>query len=161
MAIQAKNILKSIQQGLLICDEQGRIVFFNQAYADFAGCRLEDVKGQPIASMRPGSIVRKVLKSGQRREHVLRQEAGQTYYVNVYPIWEGHTITGTVSLVTTVVEDAPLKMDQLTLKQRVRLFEKQQIEDLLAFYGHDLDGKRRAARELGISMATLYNKLGF
>lgn len=46
------------------------------------------------------------------------------------------------------------------LAQRVRAFEKREIAKLLEKNGASLEGKRRTAAELGISLATLYNKLG-
>lgn len=49
---------------------------------------------------------------------------------------------------------------RLTLSQRVRAFEHTEIQKLLQRYGDTLEGKKRAAAELGISLATLYNKLG-
>lgn len=49
---------------------------------------------------------------------------------------------------------------RLTLNQRVRAFEHAEIQKLLQRYGDTLEGKKRAAAELGISLATLYNKLG-
>ena len=45
------------------------------------------------------------------------------------------------------------------LAQRVRAFEKREIEKLLDRNGRSLEGKRKTARELGISLASLYNKL--
>lgn len=49
--------------------------------------------------------------------------------------------------------------DSLPLSQRVRNFERQEISKLLLRYGSTLEGKKKAAAELGISLATLYNKL--
>lgn len=49
--------------------------------------------------------------------------------------------------------------DARPLAQRVRAFERQEIQRLLEQYGASLEGKRRAAAELGISLASLYNKL--
>ena len=48
---------------------------------------------------------------------------------------------------------------QLTLSQRVRAFEREEIQKLLQKNGTDLQGKKETARQLGISLATLYNKL--
>lgn len=50
--------------------------------------------------------------------------------------------------------------DSLPLTQRVRAFERQEIGKLLLRYGSTLEGKKRTAAELGISLATLYNKMG-
>lgn len=46
-----------------------------------------------------------------------------------------------------------------TLAQQTRAFERQEIQRRLEKYGTSLEGKRRAAKELGISLASLYNKL--
>lgn len=47
----------------------------------------------------------------------------------------------------------------LSLSQRTRRFEREEIRKLLARNGSDLAGKKKTARELGISLASLYNKL--
>ena len=47
----------------------------------------------------------------------------------------------------------------LTLSEKVRRFEREEIRKLLEKNGTDLAGKKRTAQELGISLATLYNKL--
>lgn len=55
----------------------------------------------------------------------------------------------------------PLEPERrLPLSQRVREFERAEIKKLLQQYGDTLSGKKKAAEELGISLATLYNKLG-
>lgn len=46
-----------------------------------------------------------------------------------------------------------------TLSQRVKAFEQAEIRKLLLKNGSDLNGKKETARQLGISLATLYNKL--
>lgn len=45
------------------------------------------------------------------------------------------------------------------LSERVKSFEKREIESTLKKHGNSLEGKKNAAKELGISLATLYNKL--
>ncbi len=49
--------------------------------------------------------------------------------------------------------------DTTTLYQRVRDYERAEIRKALQYYGSDLKGKRAAAAELGISLASLYSKL--
>ena len=49
--------------------------------------------------------------------------------------------------------------DCLPLAQRVRAFEKREIRKLLEKNGQSLEGKKKTAKELGISLASLYNKL--
>ena len=47
----------------------------------------------------------------------------------------------------------------LPLVQRVRAFEKREIQRLRARNGASLEGKKKTAAQLGISLASLYNKL--
>ena len=53
-------------------------------------------------------------------------------------------------------EQSPLK---ITLKDKVRQFENNQILDALNRYGWSARGKEAASRELGISLPSLYRKL--
>lgn len=48
---------------------------------------------------------------------------------------------------------------EASLAQRVKIFEREEIRKLLKENGDDLAGKKLTARQLGISLATLYNKL--
>ena len=157
--MHAKSIFKSIQQGLLICNREGKIVYFNDAYADFVGKKLEDVVGMPIKLIRPGAVIPQVLKTGKKRENMYRIEGEQEYYANVYPVIEDNIITGTISIVTTIDKEKLKEKQRKTLQERVREFEKKEIEEMLFLYGYDMEGKKTAAKELGISLATLYNKM--
>lgn len=49
---------------------------------------------------------------------------------------------------------------QPTLAERVHQYERQQIMSALEQYGNTLEGKKKVAKVLGISLATLYNKIG-
>ena len=51
------------------------------------------------------------------------------------------------------------KLSSLTLAEKVRRFEREEIHRLLEKNGSDLNGKKLTAQQLGISLATLYNKL--
>lgn len=52
-----------------------------------------------------------------------------------------------------------VEQPELSLSQRVKVFEQAEINKLLLKNGTDLNGKRETARQLGISLATLYNKM--
>ena len=48
----------------------------------------------------------------------------------------------------------------LTLAQRTRAFEKREIQKPAGAERRRLEGKKKTAAQLGISLASLYNKLG-
>lgn len=54
-------------------------------------------------------------------------------------------------------KNVDVKIDRLNNK--INEVEKQEINKALKLFGNDIDGKRNAAKALGISLATLYNKL--
>ena len=53
----------------------------------------------------------------------------------------------------------PTAQPPLTLAQRTRTFERAEILRLLERNGASLEGKKKTAAQLGISLASLYNKL--
>lgn len=64
---------------------------------------------------------------------------------------------------TVPLETAPMpqaaRQYQGSLKKILEETEQEVIRQMLMRYGHSLEGKKAAAAELGISLATLYNKL--
>lgn len=62
--MQVHSVLESLQQGILICDQHSRIVFFNQVYSDFIGVPLETAKGHKITDYRKSAIAPEVIWSG-------------------------------------------------------------------------------------------------
>ena len=158
--MQSNAVFSSLKQGVLICNADSRILYFNAAYEAYLGHPLSEVKGHRITRYRKNAQVPQVLASGQPLEGLLRREKNQLYYASIYPITEGTVITGTISLVTSLEQDHTRKSSRaLTLAQRVREFEQQEILTAVAACGGGTEGKRKAAKELGISLATLYNKL--
>ena len=49
--------------------------------------------------------------------------------------------------------------NEMTLPERVRAYEKNEILKMMEFYGSDLAGKKTVAEKLGISLASLYAKI--
>ena len=124
--MNAQSVYSSIKQGILICDEQSRILYFNDSYAAFIGEKLENVKGRLLREIRPGAIAPQVIKEGRPIQSVLRVEKGKEYFADIYPIRENGCIVGTVSVVTTL-EDAvfikekmnELEQEEQTLRERL------------------------------------------
>lgn len=69
---------------------------------------------------------------------------------------------GTVSIVISLkIRKLEEETIGKTLKERVAEFEKSQIRQMIEIYGDTVEGKKRVARELGISLSTLYEKLSY
>ena len=158
--MKATSVLQSLKQGILICDSRGKIIFFNEAYGELIGEKLELIRGQSILKFRHHALAPQVLKTGEPVEGVIRREGNQEYFASVYPIIEDGRIFGCISIVTTLVShQLKTSAKELTLEERVRRFEKQEIQAEVDLQGGGVEGKKRAAEKLGISLSTLYNKL--
>ena len=158
--MKAKSALQSLRQGIVICDAEGCVVYVNAAYAEFTGIRPEKIRGKRIRDVRVGSLVPKVLRTGEAIEGVYKSDGERSYFASVYPIYEAGEKKGTVSIVTTLEQSRARKRPGGgTLKERVREFERQEIRRTLLLYDDNLEGKKQAAEALGISLSTLYSKM--
>ncbi len=158
--MKAKSALQSLRQGIVICDAKGCVVYVNAAYAEFTGIRPEKIRGKRIRDVRVGSLVPKVLRTGEAIEGVYKSDGERSYFASVYPIYEAGEKKGTVSIVTTLEQSrARRRLGGGTLKERVREFERQEIRRTLLLYDDNLEGKKQAAEALGISLSTLYSKM--
>ncbi len=73
---------------------------------------------------------------------------------------EGDTIVPAHLPPKVQAEGARLGQGRLPgLKERLRAFERREIQKTLLLYDDTVDGKKKAAQQLGISLATLYSKL--
>ncbi len=84
--------------------------------------------------------------------NVRELENAVEYAVNI----ESSNYIRETSLPKRIREQLPLK---ITLKDKVRQYEYNQISDALNRYGWNARGKEAAAKELGISLPSLYRKL--
>ena len=158
--MKAKSALQSLRQGIVICDAKGCVVYVNAAYAEFTGIRPEKIRGKRIRDVRVGSLVPKVLRTGEAIEGVYKSDGERSYFASVYPIYEAGEKKGTVSIVTTLEQSrARRRPGGGTLKERVREFERQEIRRTLLLYDDNLEGKKQAAEALGISLSTLYSTM--
>ena len=93
-------ILNAIKEGVLIVDREEKIEFINEAYAEFIGHSLEEVRGKLLTDIRPGAKLPEAMKKGEVQEQIHRVEKGKEYFVNMYPIRENGEVTGGISTVT-------------------------------------------------------------
>ena len=72
--MREKDIYEAMNQGVLLCDEKSRILYFNSSYSRFIGYRLEEICGKPIRDIRPGAVVPDVIANGKPQESLFRVE---------------------------------------------------------------------------------------
>ena len=112
----ARATFDAMREGITIIDTEGRLVFCNRAYLDFLrkelGEPLGSLEGKYLRDLRPGARLPDVLEAGKPILHITRQEIKDFYFVNLYPIYEGDTLVGGLSVVT-FLEDAYQTREEL------------------------------------------------
>ena len=112
----ARAAFDAMREGITIIDTEGCIVFGNKAYQEFlkkdAGGDVGPIEGRRLRDLRPGARLPDVLEAGKPILHITRQEIKDFYFVNLYPIYEGDTLVGGLSVVT-FLEDAYQTREEL------------------------------------------------
>ena len=73
---------------------------------------------------------------------------------------EGLTAAGNAGSRSVSYNENSGTYERETLAELVSTFEKHEINRIIRVYGNTTEGKRKAAKELGISLSSLYAKLG-
>lgn len=95
-----KSVLNSMKNGVVVVDRTGHILFYNHAYEQFIHYPLEQARGKLLTDLRPGALMPKTIAEGKSLVCKMRQEEGQSYFVDIYPIFENGEVIGGISMVT-------------------------------------------------------------
>lgn len=129
MAKYFHSLYGPAREGVLICDKNGSIFYFNSAYGNFIGKNLDELKGLPLKQIRPHARAPEVLRSGESLIGIVRKEhEKEEYFCNIYPITLDGKIEGTISVVTFAndleylnkkIQD--IERENFYLNQRIKL----------------------------------------
>lgn len=105
----ARAVMDAMSEGIAVVDTAGVILFGNRAYRTFlnreAGRAIGEIEGKRLKDLRPGARLPEVLETGKPIVHTARQENGEVYFVNMYPVYRDGSLTGGVSVII-FLEDA-------------------------------------------------------
>jgi transcriptional regulator with PAS, ATPase and Fis domain len=121
-------------------------VFFLKKYCGKFQRNIEDI------SLDVYELLRAYHWPGNARE----LENTMEYAVNI----ETGTVISQASLPSIIARGEIGTAPEKPLAAKVRRYERVLITEALDEYGHSLEGKKRTAKELGISLPTLYRKIG-
>jgi len=157
-------LLKYIEEGRFRRDLYYRLNIFPLAIAPLRD-RKDDI--EPLVKIILGELSKKQYRSLLIEEDALKKLRAYDWPGNV------RELRNVLEFVSYLSDDGIITENALpeaiaskyadeneTLSQRVKRFEKSEIERLLRKNGNCLAGKRKTAADLGISLASLYNKIG-
>ena len=180
-----KTLLNSLEDGIMITDSIGRILYINDSCAKIVGMSLDELMGQSVLDKLSDCPIAEALKSRMpiSGERYYFRESGSECSYTVTPVIQEEEFGGMVGVLKQTAEIGRLMNE---LKRSTSIIESiyERISDLngytkstnsdvipidrmeqvllrqaLTKYGYTVEGKKMAAKALNISLATLYNKL--
>ncbi|PKM79768.1 MAG: hypothetical protein CVU89_16635 [Firmicutes bacterium HGW-Firmicutes-14] len=179
------SLIGSIHDAVMIVDRDGKISYANKVFERITGIAVPEIVGQNIFEVYPDSPVAHCLRTGQSfsGQKYSFGDSAKEYSYNVTPIIVRDNVTGVIGIFK-VLPDIVKLMEELQKSSSIieglydRLghinglaelnisdvmpidkMEQIMLRQALTKYGYSVEGKKRAAKALNISLATLYNKL--
>lgn len=93
--------LDALGDGLAVVDGRGVVSHLNRGFARLIGRSTEEVLGQNLAVLNPGSAVMEVVRTGRplRDKTVWPGRGGEDLKGDIFPVWHGGRVVGAVALV--------------------------------------------------------------
>ena len=117
-----KAMLNSMNEGVIIIDTDGIIVYGNDVYLKFvskeSGIPTSNIIGRRLLDLRPGARLPEVVRTGEPMLRQPRRELSDIYYVNMYPIINNGKIIGGLSIVTFIDDAAAFKEEFEAMERR-------------------------------------------
>ncbi len=179
------SILGSVQDAVEIANSDGYITYVNSTFEKITGIPRAERIGQNIFHVSPESplaLAIRTQKSVQLQKSYI-ESYGKEIVFNASPIMVRDELHGAVSVFrpltdvvklmeelqksTSVIEGLYDKVSQLNGLSELNVSDVMPIDKMeqlllrqaLTKFGYSVEGKKKAAKALNISLATLYNKL--
>lgn len=148
--------LDSLRDGIIAVDHAGIVLYCNRAAHDKLLAEM-DLTGQPLVHWYPPAAPPHLeRREGIREVTFDRRGRRLSLLEEVSPLRHGGRVIGRLVVLRDIpAAGAVIRPPRPTLADA----ERQLIQEAMARCGTSGEGKRQAARELGVSLATLYRKL--
>jgi len=179
------SVLGSVNDAVQIVDGGGVITFVNKAFEKLTGMAAGELIGQSLFDKYPDNPIIHALRSGQDitgHKYAIGR-SGKEFNYNVTPITVRGDVVGAIGVFkalpdvlklmeelqrsTSIIEGLYDKLGQINGMADINMSDVMPIDKMeqillrqaLTKFGYSVEGKKRAAKALNISLATLYNKL--
>ena len=123
----ANLIFDHIENGAVVTDKEGNIVYFNRPYARFLGLEAEQVIGKHVTEVLEGSRMHIVARTGKAELNQIFTSRGRDMVVQRIPIFEdGKVVAAFGQIMFKQVSDVGRLANNLSLlESKLRLYEKE------------------------------------
>lgn len=179
------SILGHVNDAVQIVDKSGKITYVNKAFAKLTGLEPTTLLGEVIFERFPDNPIIQALTSGQQisGQKYSVGTTGKEFNYSVTPIIVRGDVVGAIGVFkvlpdvlklmeelqrsTSIIEGLYDRLGQINGLADLNISEVMPIDKMeqillrqaLTKFGYSVEGKKRAAKALNISLATLYNKL--
>lgn len=101
---KARTIFDSIYNGMVIIDENARVVFVNRANERITGISARQALGRLATDVVPGSMLLQVLRTGKELTGIQTTVGDKTVVSNIMPIREDGRVIGAISVFQDLTE---------------------------------------------------------
>ncbi len=179
------SLLGSVNDVIQIVDKNGVITYVNKAFEGATGLVAQEIIGQSIFEKQADNPIVQALKSRQQisGKKFCFANSSKEFNYSATPIIVRNEVVGAVGIFkvlpdiiklmeelqrsTSVIEELYDRLGQINGLAELNISDVMPIDKMeqillrqaLTKYGYSVEGKKKAARALNISLATLYNKL--
>ena len=123
----ANLIFDHIENGALVTDKQGNILYFNRPYARFLGIEAEQVIGKHVTEVLEGSRMHIVARTGKAELNQIFTSRGRDMVVQRIPVFEdGKVVAAFGQIMFKQVSDVGRLANNLSLlESKLKLYEKE------------------------------------
>ena len=100
---QLVSILSVLNDGIIITDEKGIVIYINPAYTMFSGIESKDIVGKFISDARPGAVLPQVLETRKAITNVPRKVDKVSSFCDFIPLIVQGDLVGGIVIVKDVV----------------------------------------------------------
>ncbi len=106
-----ESLIGAVYEGMLIADHDAIVRYVNDSYLEIANIKREDIINKPLSEVRPGSVLPQVIRTGEGRVNIFRNEGDTVYVVDLSPIKMDGKIIGGISVVKGLVQAQELSKE--------------------------------------------------
>ena len=117
-------IVNSINDGILVIDNQEIVRLINPEYTRITGVTPEQIVGKRLRQVRPGAVLPETLRDGRGRVGIYRKEGQHEYVVDMAPIVVNGAIIGAVSVCKGLTEVHKLSKELRRSKETISRLEQ-------------------------------------
>ncbi len=128
------SIFDALHDGVLIIDASEKVIYVNKAYSRITGVQFSEIVGRPLMSVRPGSRLCGVMRSGKPLLGVKRIFGDIEYMTDMHPVFMDAQCVGGISIVRDIEEIQKLQLKLGKYRIRYNNLLRQVHRELTAVY---------------------------